>query len=72
MTWSIHLSAEEEAALDDFAAAEGRSRQEIVRAALRDYLMRHRRWCTPMFTAEESFDLGGPIRKSDIRRRGAD
>ncbi|MBF6356109.1 ribbon-helix-helix protein, CopG family [Nocardia higoensis] len=67
MAWTMRLSEEEEAALTAQADLEGRSKQEITRDAVRDYLMRHRRWDVPLLSDEETFDLGGPIGKEDVR-----
>jgi predicted transcriptional regulator len=67
MAWTMRLPDDEEAALNAQADAEGRSKNEITRDAVRAYLMRHRRWETPLLTDEETFDLGGPIGKDDIR-----
>ena len=63
----MRLPEAEEAELNELAVAEGRSKQEIARDAVRVYLMRNRRWAAPIFTDEESFDFGGPIGKDDIR-----
>jgi predicted transcriptional regulator len=67
MAWTMRLSDDEEAALDQQAKAEGRSKHEITRDALRMYLLRNRIWDTPLFADDEGVDLGGPIRKDDIR-----
>ncbi len=66
MAWTVRLSADDEAALAAQADAEGRSKSEVTRDALREYLMR-RRWSTPMFGGDDTFDLGGPIAEDDIR-----
>ncbi len=63
----MRLSEEEEAALSAQADAEGRSKQEITRDAVRGYLMRNRQWSSPLVRDDETFDLGGPIGKDDIR-----
>ncbi|MCU1640397.1 MAG: hypothetical protein JWN03_672 [Nocardia sp.] len=63
----MRFPADEEAALDAQAEVEGRSKHEITRDAVRAYLIRHRRWDEPLLTDEETFDLGGPIGKDDIR-----
>ncbi|WP_216912049.1 ribbon-helix-helix protein, CopG family [Nocardia noduli] len=42
MAWTMRLTIEEQAALTRHAAVEGRSSREIVRDAIRLYLMRHR------------------------------
>ncbi|UGT41744.1 ribbon-helix-helix domain-containing protein [Nocardia yamanashiensis] len=44
MAWTLRLSESEEAALTAQAVMEGRSKQEIVRDALRTYLERQRAW----------------------------
>ncbi|MBF6211601.1 hypothetical protein IU433_17105 [Nocardia puris] len=67
MAWTMRLSEAEEAALTAQADSEGRSKQEITRDAVRDYLMRHRQWDSPLVGDEETFDLGGAIGKDDIR-----
>ncbi|WP_157533572.1 hypothetical protein [Nocardia otitidiscaviarum] len=41
--------------------------QEITRDAVREYLMRHRRWTEPLVGDEYTFDMGGPIGKDDIQ-----
>ncbi|WP_051168526.1 CopG family transcriptional regulator [Nocardia abscessus] len=63
----MRLPEDEEAALNAQADAEGRSKHEITRDAVRAYLMRHRRWESPLLSDDETFDLGGPIGKDDIR-----
>jgi|GEM_PF-4196805 len=67
MAWSMRLPENEESALDRQASAEGRSKHDITRDALRLYLLRNRTWDTPLFADDESVDLGGPITKDDIR-----
>ncbi|MGQ4597177.1 ribbon-helix-helix protein, CopG family [Nocardia sp. R6R-6] len=67
MAWTMRLSADEEAALNAQADAEGRSKHEVTRDAVRAYLMRHRQWESPLLSDDETFDLGGPISKDDIR-----
>ncbi|WP_280315783.1 CopG family transcriptional regulator [Nocardia abscessus] len=67
MAWTMRLPEDEEAALNAQAEAEGRSKHEITRDAVRAYLMRHRRWESPLLSDDETFDLGGPIGKDDIR-----
>ncbi|MGK8511847.1 CopG family transcriptional regulator [Nocardia asiatica] len=66
MAWTMRLPEDEEAALNAQADAEGRSKHEITRDAVRAYLMRHRRWESPLLSDDETFDLGGPIGKDDI------
>ncbi|WP_157573918.1 CopG family transcriptional regulator [Nocardia jejuensis] len=44
MAWTLRLSDDEEAALSAQSEAEGRSKQEITRDALRNYINRHRTW----------------------------
>ncbi|MBL1078484.1 ribbon-helix-helix protein, CopG family [Nocardia sp. 2] len=44
MAWTLRLSESEEAALSAQAVVEGRSKQEIVRDALRTYMIRQRAW----------------------------
>jgi hypothetical protein len=61
------LPEDEEQALNAQADAEGRSKHEITRDAVRAYLLRHRGWDTPLLADDETFDLGGPIAKDDIR-----
>ncbi|MGR8010026.1 ribbon-helix-helix protein, CopG family [Streptomyces hypolithicus] len=68
MAWTMRLPEEEEAQLNERAATEGRSKQEITRDAVRLYLMRNRTWAEPFLTDEETFDFGGPVTKDDIRR----
>ncbi|WP_280252884.1 CopG family transcriptional regulator [Nocardia abscessus] len=67
MAWTMRLPEDEEAALNAQADAEGRSKHEITRDAVRAYLMRYRRWDSPLLSDDETFDLGGPIGKDDIR-----
>ncbi|GAB2669245.1 ribbon-helix-helix domain-containing protein [Nocardia goodfellowii] len=66
MAWTMRLPEDEEAALTAQADAEGRSKHEITRDAVRLYLMRHRQWDEPLLTDEDTFDLGGPIGKDEI------
>ncbi|SFM56606.1 ribbon-helix-helix protein, CopG family [Nocardia asteroides NBRC 15531] len=66
MAWTMRLTDEEEAALAAQAEDEGRSKNEIMRDALRAYLLRNRIWETPLLGDDETFDLGGPIGKDDI------
>ncbi|WP_405491033.1 ribbon-helix-helix protein, CopG family [Nocardia sp. NBC_00511] len=44
MAWTLRLSEDEEAALSAQAAVEGRSKQELVRDAVRTYITRHKTW----------------------------
>ncbi|MFI6867471.1 ribbon-helix-helix protein, CopG family [Nocardia sp. NPDC050406] len=44
MAWTLRLSEDDEAALRAQATVEGRSKQEITREAIRNYLMRHQTW----------------------------
>ncbi len=67
MAWTMRLTGEDEAALATQASDEGRSKNEIMRDALRAYLLRNRRWDQPLISDEETFDLGGPIGKDEIR-----
>ncbi|MEU4836706.1 CopG family transcriptional regulator [Nocardia testacea] len=67
MAWTMRLPEDEEQALNAQADAEGRSKHEITRDAVRAYLLRHRRWDTPLLTDEETFDLGGRVGKDEIR-----
>ena len=68
MAWTMRLPEAEEAELNELAVAQGRSKQEVARDAVRVYLMRNRQWPTSMFTDEDdSFDFGGPIGKDEIR-----
>lgn len=67
MAWTMRLPEDEEAALNAQAEAEGRSKHEITRDAVRAYLLRHRRWDTPLVSDSETFDLGGAIGKDEIR-----
>ncbi|OEU95775.1 ribbon-helix-helix protein, CopG family [Streptomyces oceani] len=67
MAWTMRLSEDEEGQLTRQAMTEGRSKQEITRDALRMYLDRNRTWDEPFLTDEETFDLGGPVTKDDIR-----
>ncbi|NNH71296.1 ribbon-helix-helix protein, CopG family [Nocardia uniformis] len=66
MAWTMRFPSDEEAALEAQAESEGRSKHEITRDAVREYLMRHRRWEEPLVDDEDTFDLGGPISKDDI------
>lgn len=68
MAWTMRFPPDEEAALDAQAEAEGRSKHEITRDAVRDYLLRHRRWDKPLLSDVDTFDLGGPITKDDIHQ----
>ncbi|QLY34891.1 ribbon-helix-helix protein, CopG family [Nocardia huaxiensis] len=53
MAWTLRLSEDEEAALVAQAVVEGRSKQEIVRDALRTYMNRQRAW--------DEFVTGEPV-----------
>ena len=66
MAWTMRLPKDEESALDAQADAEGRSKHEITRDAIRHYLMRQRTWNEPLLSDAETFDLGGSISKQDI------
>ncbi|WP_169815668.1 ribbon-helix-helix domain-containing protein [Nocardia inohanensis] len=44
MAWTLRLSESDEAALSAQAVMEGRSKQEIVRDAIRTYMERERTW----------------------------
>ncbi|GAB0103810.1 hypothetical protein JMUB6875_27840 [Nocardia sp. JMUB6875] len=44
VAWTLRLSEDEEAALSAQAAMEGRSKQEIARDAIRNYITRHKTW----------------------------
>ncbi|GAB2446295.1 ribbon-helix-helix protein, CopG family [Nocardia tengchongensis] len=44
MAWTLRLSEDEEAALGAQAAMEGRSKQEIARDAIRNYITRNKTW----------------------------
>lgn len=63
----MRLTGEDEAALAAQASNEGRSKNEIMRDALRAYLLRNRQWDQPLVHDEETFDLGGSIGKDEIR-----
>ncbi|MCP2280048.1 CopG family transcriptional regulator [Nocardia amikacinitolerans] len=67
MAWTMRFPEDEEAALNAQAEAEGRSKHEITRDAVRAYLLRHRKWDEPLLSDDETFDLGGPIGKDEIR-----
>ncbi|MEV6361799.1 ribbon-helix-helix protein, CopG family [Nocardia asteroides] len=67
MAWTMRLTGEDEAALAAQASNEGRSKNEIMRDALRAYLLRNRQWDQPLVDDKETFDLGGPIGKDEIR-----
>ncbi|WP_409370672.1 CopG family ribbon-helix-helix protein [Mycolicibacter longobardus] len=68
MAWTMRLPPDEEAALDSQAEAEGRSKHEITRDAVQAYLLRHRRWEEPLLSDADTFDLGGPIARDEIRK----
>nr|WP_220139898.1 CopG family transcriptional regulator [Nocardia huaxiensis] len=53
VAWTLRLSEDEEAALVAQAVVEGRSKQEIVRDALRTYMNRQRAW--------DEFVTGEPV-----------
>ncbi|GAP27575.1 ribbon-helix-helix domain-containing protein [Nocardia seriolae] len=44
MAWTLRLSEDEEAALSAQAVMEGRSKHEIARDAIRNYINRHSTW----------------------------
>ncbi|MEC3915343.1 CopG family transcriptional regulator [Nocardia sp. CDC160] len=44
VAWTLRLSEDEEAALSAQAAMEGRSKHEITRDAIRNYITRQRTW----------------------------
>ncbi len=44
VAWTLRLSEDEEAALGAQAAMEGRSKQEIARDAIRNYITRNKTW----------------------------
>lgn len=49
------------------AARLGVSEAEIIREGIHRIALAHRVWDEPFVTDEETFDLGGPIAKDDIR-----
>ncbi|APB00849.1 ribbon-helix-helix protein, CopG family [Nocardia seriolae] len=44
VAWTLRLSEDEEAALSAQAVMEGRSKHEIARDAIRNYINRHSTW----------------------------
>ncbi len=73
MAWTMRLPEEEEDQLTAIAEAQGRSKQEIAREAVRQYILRNRTWDEPLFSEEESFDLGGaPVTRDEIRQTVTD
>ena len=67
MAWTMRFPEDEGMALDAQARAEGRTKSDIVRDAVRIYILSHRQWEEPFIDDEDTVDLGGPIRKDDIR-----
>lgn len=65
----MRFPEDEESALDMQADAEGRSKNEVLRDAFKQYLARNRTWPEPLLTDDQTFDLGGSISKQDIRGR---
>jgi hypothetical protein len=49
------------------AARLGVSEAEIIREGIHRIALAHRIWDEPFVTDEETFDLGGPIGKDEIR-----
>ena len=68
MAWTMRLPEDEESQLDAQAVAEGRSKSEVARDAVREYVQRHRKWSEPLLTDDETVDLGGPITRHEIRK----
>ncbi|MGA4786029.1 MULTISPECIES: ribbon-helix-helix protein, CopG family [Nocardia] len=67
MAWTMRFPEDEGAELDAQAQEEGRAKSEIVRDAVRMYLLAHRRWDVAFVDEDDTVDLGGPIRKEEIR-----
>ncbi|MEE1804088.1 CopG family transcriptional regulator [Streptomyces sp. NPDC101062] len=54
------------------AARLGVSEAEIIREGIHRIALAHRVWDEPFVTDEETFDLGGPITRDDVRTAVAD
>ncbi|WP_046506706.1 ribbon-helix-helix domain-containing protein [Streptomyces odonnellii] len=55
------------ALIKEAAARLGVSEAEIIREGIHRIALAHRVWDEPFVTDEETFDLGGPITRDDIR-----
>ncbi|MGA5525505.1 CopG family transcriptional regulator [Streptomyces pseudogriseolus] len=53
--------------IKEAAARLGVSEAEIIREGIHRIALAHRVWDEPFVSDEETFDLGGPVEKDDIR-----
>ncbi|AJE40407.1 hypothetical protein [Streptomyces nodosus] len=54
--------------IKEAAARLGVSEAEIIREGIHRIALAHRVWDEPFVSDEETFDLGGPVEKDEIRR----
>ncbi|MEV8390812.1 MULTISPECIES: CopG family transcriptional regulator [unclassified Streptomyces] len=55
------------ALIKEAAARLGVSEAEIIREGIHRIALAHRAWDEPFVTDDETFDLGGPVTRDDIR-----
>ncbi|MGW2226190.1 ribbon-helix-helix domain-containing protein [Streptomyces kanamyceticus] len=64
---NVYADDSDLALIKDAAARLGVSEAEIIREGIHRIALAHRVWDEPFVTDEETFDLGGPVTRDDIR-----
>ncbi|MET9519772.1 CopG family transcriptional regulator [Streptomyces sp. NPDC002994] len=68
---NVYADEADLALIKETAARKGISESEIIREGIHRIALATRVWDEPFVTDEETFDLGGPITKEDIRNQGS-
>ncbi|MFI2348850.1 CopG family transcriptional regulator [Streptomyces sp. NPDC019443] len=69
---NVYADDSDLALIKDAAARLGVSEAEIIREGIHRIALAHRVWDEPFVTDEETFDLGEPITRDDIRAAATD
>ncbi|MGW6604712.1 ribbon-helix-helix domain-containing protein [Streptomyces sp. NPDC055036] len=64
---NVYAEDSDLALIKEAAARLGVSEAEIIREGIHRIALAHRAWDEPFVTDDETFDLGGPVTRDDIR-----
>nr|WTB31905.1 ribbon-helix-helix domain-containing protein [Streptomyces sp. NBC_00830] len=69
---NVYADEEDLALIKEVAARTGVSEAELIREGIHRIALARRIWDEPFVTDEETFDLGGPVTRSEVREAVAD
>lgn len=64
---NVYADEQDLALIKEAAARKGLSEAEIIREGIHRIALSTRIWDEPFVTDEETFDLGGPVTRDDVR-----